>query len=83
MTEVPEGATERTAPESREYLDGILAKCFLDEPTAGAVVLVNGIDGFHFVVANMETLEVIATLEFAAKQMMLKFTTAGGTERLQ
>ena len=58
---------------ARDQLLTLLEPCFAEEPTAGAVILINDASGTHFFVVNMDSEEMVVTLrsggEFMADAM--------------
>jgi hypothetical protein len=61
----------------------LLAPCFTDPPTAGAVVVINGEDGTEFFNINMESLEMVHTLLNAGLYMQDKLAAHQAPEVLQ
>ena len=59
--------------EAKAKLEALLAPCFTDKPSAGAVILVNSAHGTAFFSINMDTEELLSTLllggEFLAEHL--------------
>ena len=61
----------------------LLAPCFTNPPTAGAVVVVNSEEGTEFFNINMESLEMVHTLINAGLYMQDKLMPHQAPEVLQ
>ena len=53
---------ESDADKAQAQLNELMAPCFADEPTAGAVILINSAKGTAFFSINMEAEEIVQTL---------------------
>jgi hypothetical protein len=53
---------ESDADKAQARLDELMAPCFAEEPTAGAVILINSKHGTAFFSINMDSEEIVQTL---------------------
>lgn len=51
-----------TPEEARAELDALLAPCFTNPPTAGAIVAINSEKGTQFFSVNMSAAELVTTM---------------------
>jgi hypothetical protein len=65
--------TDKRKQEVSEQLGSMLAPCLIEEPVAGAVVLVSSDAGLEFVALNMQPLEVLVTLEHALVSLRARY----------